>query len=263
MISTRTAFRISLLGAVPALLLSVAATMTAKSAPPPCGGLAPGYEPVTAFEMTRSVADLHAIFGETANACRKAITDQIDTVDLIDTLAFIPAYTIFLAFVLLGLGWSLTSKTSRKTGKSARANDKPQNSTETETRSNLGTLGALVALIACICDYVENTALFQLSAKPDADTIWIPVLIVATNTKWIGLGVGSAIGGALLWMRGGAWRIGSVICAIGLVVPIGAAFDPPTFAPYLTKALALSWMPMLLAAVLGAFGKSKPAPRAP
>src|SRR5262245_50430170 len=134
MLSTRTAHRISLVAGLAVVALAIyGRTM---EAPPVCGNLAPNYEPIIAFEMARSVDDLHAIFGEHAGDCRAKIAAQLDMVNIIDCAVYIPLYGSFLAFFLLGM----------------RAQ-----------RRKLAVIAATITVIACAADYVENAGLFKLA----------------------------------------------------------------------------------------------------
>ena len=69
--ASKTAHRVSLIFAL--LILGLVAVNLTLPSPPVCGKLAPNYAPIIAFEMARSVSDLHAIFGDAPGACRVAI----------------------------------------------------------------------------------------------------------------------------------------------------------------------------------------------
>ena len=101
MISAKLAFRISLGGAVVVLLLTIYSLFQPPLAA--CGDLAPGYAPVIAQELARSVADLQAIFGDGPSACRAALAAKLDFITWADCLVFIPAYGVFLLFFFVGM----------------------------------------------------------------------------------------------------------------------------------------------------------------
>src|SRR5690349_15013397 len=96
----RTAHRISVLLGLVVLALAIVSSL--QPAPPVCGNLRAGYAPIIAFELARSVSDLHAIFGDAPGACRDAIVARMDTIDWMDSLLFIPCYGAFLVFFFLG-----------------------------------------------------------------------------------------------------------------------------------------------------------------
>jgi hypothetical protein len=134
---------------------------------PRCNQL--GMPPLTAFELVRSVADLQRIFGMPGDACRAAMIAQLDHANVLDTFAFIPAYAVF--YVLMA--WD--------TGK----------------YHGLKWPTITLALICAGADVVENAAMFQLSKAPDEASPWLTTLIVATNVKWVGLAVVTALCGLM------------------------------------------------------------------
>ncbi len=199
--SSTTAHRISLFFGLVVLALAVAGGI--QPSPPVCGPLKPNYAPIIAFELARSVTDLQAIFGTTPGACRGAIAAHMDTINLIDSLAFIPAYGLFLIFFFLG-----------RTSKS-RA---------------LAYAGVSIAVLACLADYAENFALFNLSPNPDSP-VWIPLLIGATETKWVALGVAGLAAIPLLWNGGLGW-VALVTGVVGLAAALMTIPASPLIGPY-------------------------------
>jgi hypothetical protein len=209
--SSRTSHRVSLLFALIVLGLTVYSVTLAP--PPVCGGLPAGYAPIIAFELARSVSDLHAIFGSAPSACRTAIAHQMDFINTVDSFPFIPAYGLFLVFFFLG---------------------------KRERNSGIAMLAVAITVVACLADCVENYALFHLSPDPDHAT-WIPLLVAATETKWIGLGIAGALAVPLLWNGWLGW-LSVALCGIGLVatlltIPMSAAVGPQ-----LSNALAVGWL---------------------
>jgi hypothetical protein len=227
MISSRTAFRISLASGFGILVL--AAFSIAGGTPPVCGGLAPNYAPIIAFELARSVADLHAIFGDHAGVCRSVIAAQMDSANKLDSVVFIPLYGSFLAFFFLGQHARAPAR--------ARA-------------------GVWLTIIACVADQIENMCLFHLSANPDAASPWLIRLFYATETKWVLLGIAGACGGAILW-NSGRWvaRLAIIPSAIGAVVTFVSIWNPSVAGPYMSLAISCGWIVFLLADVAASFGK--------
>lgn len=227
MISPKTAYRVSLVAGLLVLLLSaVGASLTPVRT---CGGLASNYPPIIAFELARSVKDLHAIFGEGASECRTAITAALDRTDWIDSLLYIPIYGSFLAFFFLGM----------------RVSEK-----------RLAMLAVGIVIASCAMDYAENLSLFNLSANPDRASIWLSALAWTTECKWVGLGVAGAIGGVILAKRGGAWRVAVIPCSMGLIAAVISIPAPAISGPYLSIAFALGWMMFLVVSALEAFPPS-------
>jgi hypothetical protein len=222
--TSRTAYRISLVFGL--LVLALTVLSVTQKAPPVCGDLPKNYPTIIAFELSRSVADLHAIFGNAPGACRTAIARQMDLVNTIDSFAFIQIYGLFLIFFYLG----------------AR-----------ERRPALAALAVMITVVACLADHVENFALFHLSADPDHAT-WIPLLIGATETKWIGLPLAALLSVGLLggWLR---W-VALVLCGIGFAAATTTILTPAAIGPYLSNAIALGWALFLAIDVREAFRRS-------
>ena len=209
--SSRTSHRISLFFGF--VVLALTAYSVTQPQPPTCGGLPASYPTIIAFELVRSVSDLHAIFGPAPSACRAAIAHQMDYINTLDSFPFIPAYGLFLVFFFLG---------------------------RREKYPGIAILAVTITVIACMADYVENFALFHLSPDPDHAT-WIPLLIGATETKWIGLGIAGALAVPLLWNGWLGW-VAAIVCAIGLVatlltIPMSAAVGPQ-----LSNTIAVGWL---------------------
>ena len=199
---------------------------------PVCGNLATNYAPIIAFELTRSVSDLHAIFGDSAGPCRIAIAREMDSVNMGDSFFFIPAYGGFLFFFFLGL----------------RARD-----------VRLASLAMSITLLACAADYVENECLFHLRATPDVATKWLSLLMWATEVKWVGLGIVNAIGGYVLFASHiGRWlyRFAIVPCSIGIVAALITIPSPAIAGPYLSPAIGLGWVVFLVVDMRESFGSS-------
>ena len=209
--SSRTSHRISLLFAL--VVLGLTAFSITLPAPPVCGNLQTGYAPIIAFELARSVSDLHAIFGSAPGTCRTAIAHQMDYINIIDSFVFIQVYGAFLVFFFLG----------------RRA-----------ANARIATAAIVITLVACIADHFENFALFHLSSDPDRTT-WIPVLVAATETKWIGLGIAGALAVPLLWNGWLGW-LAALLGGIGLVASLLTIPMSAVVGPQLSNAIALGWL---------------------
>jgi hypothetical protein len=220
--SERTAFRLAVLAALAMLGVGVFMGVTAA----PCRPLP--MSALTAFELVRSVEDLQRIFGVAGDVCRAPITAQLDHANLLDTIAYIPAYAAFYALVLFGLG---------------------------KRDATLGWTAVTITLICALADWIENAAMFELSAAPDAPADWLPTLIAATNLKWVGLAVATTLGGVMLWRRGGLGWLGLIACAVPLPVSIWALISPDAAGQYLIPGMAVASLMLLAVAVWGSFGK--------
>ena len=215
-ITTTTATRISLAAAL--LLLAVVIYSALQPAMGVCGGLDPTYQPIIAFELARSVADLHAIFGAAPGTCREALTAQFAFLNTGDNLLFIPLYGVFLVFFFLGM-----------------------------RHTKLARAGAILVIAACLADYIENACLFRIAINPDVQSPALSLLPWATGVKWMGLAIAGAIGGIILSRRGG-WRwIVAGLCFAGAVLVTLAIIDPHNFGRFASNGVTISWVVFLIA----------------
>lgn len=217
-ITTKLATRISLIAAL--LLIAIVAYNLTQPAMTTCGGLDPAYQPIIAFELARSVPDLHTIFGDAPSACREAVTARFAFINTADNYLFIPLYGIFLFFFFLGI------------------RDRDQ---------KLARTGAIIVLAACLADYVENTCLFGIAANPDVHGSSLSLLPWATGVKWMGLAVSGAMGGYILSREGG-WRwLIAALCFVGFAAVTLAMVDPHTYGRYASNGVTISWIIFLIA----------------
>ncbi len=215
-VTNKTAIRISLASAL--LLLAVVIFSALQPGMGVCGNLDPTYQPIIAFELARSVADLHAIFGAAPGSCREALTAKFAFLNSGDNFLFIPLYGVFLVFFFLGLG-----------------------------KSKLARIGVALVLIACGADYIENACLFRIAANPDVHSPALSWLPWATGVKWMGLALAGAIGGFILSGRGGwRWIVGG-LCFAGAVLVTLAMIDPHMFGRFASNGVTISWIVFLIA----------------
>jgi hypothetical protein len=185
---------------------------------------------VLRFELVTSPADVARFFG--TGDCLLRLTTAMDAVNRLDSLAFIPAFTLFqlfAAFALrrqaLGDGWC-----------------------------RLVAFGVInAALVAGACDYLENIHLLETgwavrSGNP-ADAAAINQLYWLVRVKFALLGLASIGLGWLVTRRSGAgWRIaGGAIMLGGTVTLVGLAAHA-----LLAPGLMLSWSALLGVAVVSA-----------
>ena len=226
MLPPRTAFRISLAAG----LLVLAVTLISATQEPvrPCGNLPQNYAPIIAFELARSAADLEAIFG-TQQACRSAVVERMDAINVIDVLVYIPAYGVFMACFFLGM----------RMRHFARA-----------------TLGFRVAILAALGDFAENACLMNLTPEVDPSSVWFTLLPWATGVKWLGLGMAAAIA-VILYLRSprsSAWFwLAALLCAAAFLSTVAAIVQPSRFGAIIGPGVGLSWLTYLITAGVGAF----------
>ncbi len=187
-----------------------------------CDGL-PGA--VIRFEWVRTPAEVEALFG--SEPCRSALVAGMDRLNRIDSLAFIPAFTLFQLFAARAL---------RSHGR------------------RLAASVAAAAVVAGLCDWGEDRLLFAITAALPGDQSLIDPLFWLVRAKFALLALAAAGLGLLLTRTGGAARwIGWLMIACGAVALAGLA-DPRLLGP----AIGLAWAALLGAAVLNVVRGSSP-----
>ena len=233
-IQPATASRVSFAAAT--LLLVVVAYSALRPAMTICGNLDPSYQPIIAFELARSVADLHAIFGGAPGACRTALVARFAFLNNGDNFPFIPLYGVFLVFFFL-------SMRKRAPG--------------------LARASVILIIIACLGDYTVNACLFAVAANPDARSTALSLLPWATGVKWTFLAIAGALGGFILSRPGGwRWLIGAP-CLGGLVVVTLAMFDPHRFGRFASNSVTIGWIIFLIADAFFVLGPGGSKPKEP
>lgn len=211
--------RISVAAAAVVLALTAASTLVAR--PRACGGLADGYPPIIAFELARDGRDLTALFGA-PGPCRDRLVAAMDTANVVDLAAFLPAYALFL------IAWFAARR-----GDGAR----------------WARAGVAVVAIAAVADVLEDVCLLALTPRLDPASPWLARLPWITGVKWLALGAVGALAAARLARGGGVARLGAALCLAAPVVTVAAMIDPHRFGPVVSAAVAASWIVCLIDAV--------------
>lgn len=211
------AFRLAVIAAIAMLAISALMSVTA----PPCNPLP--MSTLTAFELVRTDADLQRIFGEAGAACRIDLVTQLDHANLIDSVAYIPAYAAFYALVLYALG---------------------------RRDRVLGWMGVGVILVCALADWVENYSMFELSARP-SESAALGILQLSTSIKWVGLAVGTTIAGLMLARRSRFGWAALIACAAPLGTSIWSLAAPDAAGQYLIPGMTIASLMLLAIAVVG------------
>ena len=220
------AHRLSLLAAIIVLgIVGYGATLPPMHT---CGTLPGDYPPVLAFEFARSVADLHALFGDAPGDCRTVLVRRMDRLNWGDTAVFIPLYGAFLVFFLLGV--------------------RPH-------QPRLARVCIVLALLACAADYAENACLLHLTAQLDRPTVWLASLRWATGVKWLLLAVVGVLGGWLVTQQRQLRLLFGALCALGLLVVVSALANPYAYGRHASAGVAVSWALFIFA---DAFAVARP-----
>ena len=223
----RWVFRLAVIAAIAMLAIATLMSVTA----PPCNPLP--MSTLTAFELARTDTDLQRIFGETGAACRVDLVLQLDRANLIDSVAYIPAYAAFYALVLYALG---------------------------RRDRMLGWTGVIIVAVCALADWVENYSMFKLSAWP-SESAALGSLQFSTEIKWVGLAVATTIAGVMLARRGGFGWAALVPCAAPLVTSLWSLATPDAAGQYLIPGMTIASVMLLAVAVVGSFRNDSSPPR--
>jgi hypothetical protein len=190
-----------------------------------CTGTLPaGVSALLAYQLSRTPADIEAVFGPAGEPCRAAMIAALDRANTVDLVGFIATYGAFLAFFFLAL---------------MRAG--------TGLLASIGFVGVVVALGF---DVIETWTQLRITAELPGSAASLALLAVGSTGKFLALV--SVCAGLAMFARGKiVARIAGAACIAGSVMAVvGLASASARSA--LSVGAALSWVVMLLYAVTAA-----------
>jgi len=198
------------------------ALLSMGMAPTPCGDLAAGYPAIIAFELARDATDLQALFGSDAlSGCRGLMVSDMDTANVVDLVAFMPAYGLFLwASLRMLIG-----------GNKAMV-----------------TLATALVIAAVVSDAGENACLLLMTPALDPSSLPFALLPWVTGLKWSLLGAASTLAAVLLWRGSNPHKLGALLSLSAPTLVALALMSPRTFGPLVSLGITISWVVLLLAA---------------
>lgn len=190
---------------------------------PPVDACGPthGTGPIIAFELVRSPAQLAELFGPAS--CSGAFQAAQIRASWWDALAFIPAYTAFLALGAFALG---------------------------DNARRLSRIAIAVLLVAALLDQIEGLILFQLAAHWQSPPDLFGALFFTVRPKFALLGIGSLLLAALAWRGTLIGKIGAAVLAAGGLVSLWFLFTNP-HDPMMMAGHRYAWMALLALAAIG------------
>ncbi len=190
-----------------------------------CSGALPaGGSALLAYQLSRTPADIEAVFGIAGDPCRAAMIAAMDRANTVDLAGFIATYGAFLAFFFLALR-------QMRGGVVARIG-----------------LAAVVAALAF--DVLETSTQLRITAELPGSAAALTFLTIGSTGKFLALAVVCLCAGVAMFARGSiAGRIAGTACiAGGVMVVAGLAAAPARAA--LSAGNALAWLVMLLYAAV-------------
>ena len=179
-----------------------------------CGGRTPS---LVRFQLALSVADVLEALGP-AGACREAAIVAMDAVNRLDLHAYIATYGAFLLLSLF-----VVMKNARLRGY---------------------WFVALIVIAALIADVYETSRQLAIGADLAHGERHMPVLMVASRAKFIGLTFAALAASWAGWQARPRRLVLAVSCLPALVLMPLALLAPKSFGD-LTLTLAVAWLALL------------------
>jgi hypothetical protein len=180
-----------------------------------CGGHMPS---LVRFQLALTVADVLEALGP-AGACREAAIVAMDAVNRLDLHAYIVTYG---AFVLLSL--FVVMKDARRKGYWPVA---------------------LIVIAALIADVYETSRQLAITADLDHAERHMPVLMVASRAKFIGLTLAALAASWAGWKARPRRMVLAISCLPALFLMPLALLAPKSFGDLGTLTLAVAWLALL------------------
>ncbi|RYY28309.1 MAG: hypothetical protein EOP62_03675 [Sphingomonadales bacterium] len=181
-----------------------------------------GAGPVIAFELVRSAEQLWSLFG--SEPCTSTLVKAQREALWLDLLAFIPAYTVFLALGAFAL---------RRSG------------------LLLALITMSIFMAAGTFDEIEGAVLFKILGAMPGTPLLYDALFWTVRPKFALLGVGEILLAALLWRGPLLAKIASGLLLAGGLASLYFLFNDP-YAPGMMKGHTYAWGALLVVALIGA-----------
>ncbi|MBI4518973.1 MAG: hypothetical protein HY699_24545 [Deltaproteobacteria bacterium] len=190
------------------------------------GPLPPGVSALLAYQLSRTPADIEAVFGTPADPCRAGMIAAMDRANTVDLAGFIATYSVYLACFFLAL---------RRAGTGAVA----------------GT-GLAAVLVAAVFDVLETSTQLRITGELPGGSTALALLAIGSAGKFLGLAVVCLCAGVAMYARGkSVGRIAGAACIAGAVMVVAGLVSAPARAA-LSAGNAIAWVVMLLYAAQAA-----------
>jgi len=189
-----------------------------------CGGNLPwGTSPFLAYQLSRTTADIEAVFGQEEDRCRRRMVAALDFANKIDLVAFILIYSGFVACFFLAM---------RRDGYAA-----------------LARIGLIATVATLGFDVLETSAQLRITGSLPGPVESLVLLTISSAGKFLGLTVAGMCAGAAMLARSGISRLAGVVCVAGaFMVALGLNYLPAR--PALPLGLGIIFVMMLLYAAV-------------
>lgn len=180
---------------------------------------------VVQFEFARNIADLVAVFGEPESTCRPLVITAMDAVNHLDTLAFIPAYTLFGICAALFLANGVWQRP-------------------------LVIIAIAASLLAAAADYLETVTLLSLTQTLDAPGGLLQYSQLGAWSKFALLAAHAVFCAGICYT---SEKPRYILGAVLLLPPFGvaaAAYDHIVWSNVMGASFAVAWVGLLAMAVV-------------
>jgi hypothetical protein len=190
-----------------------------------CSGALPaGVSALLSYQLSRTPADIEAVFGTAGDPCRAAMVAAMDRANTADLAGFIATYGTFLTFFFLAF---------RQMG--ARL---------------VASIGLFAVVAAVGFDVLETATQLRITAELPGSAAALTLLAIGSRGKFLALGVVCLCAGVAMFARGKiVGRIAGTACITGGVMVVAGLAAAPARAA-LSAGNALAWLVMLLYAAV-------------
>ena len=225
MLTSRTAWRLCVLAGVIAFLCSWGFGRIPGLVA--CGPVPGGLGPIIGFELTRTPAEVAALFG--AEPCRSTLTAAQWTGLRLDALGFIPSYTAFLILAAFAA-----------------------------SRGRLRVAIVAMLLVAGLSDEVEGLIMGNIMRALPGTQAQLDQLYWAVHVKFGLLALGTTLIGLAIVRLGGLIPLlaGAVVWIGGMAAIYGFGELP---GPVMMQAFTIAWFALLATAIAAAIDPRPPA----
>jgi len=192
-----------------------------------CTGLLPaGGSALLEYQLSRTPADIEAVFGAAADPCRASMIAAMNRANTVDLVGFIATYSAFLACFFVAL---------LRAGEGA-----------------VVSCGLAAVIVALVFDVLETSTQLHITSALPGSTVSLTLLAIGSRGKFLALAVVCACAGAAMIRRGWVmgWLAGAACIVGGLVVVAGLAYAPAR--PALSAGNGVAWLVMLVYAAAAA-----------
>lgn len=188
------------------------------------GPLPAGVSSLLAYQLSRTPADIEAVFGAADDPCRAGMIAALDRANTVDLIGFIATYGAFLAFFFLALQRAGAGRVAR--------------------------FGLIAAIIAVGFDVLETSTQLRITADLPGSAAALRLLAISSTGKYLALAAVCVCAGlALIAWRSPFARIAGAACIAGGIMVVAGLLSAPARG-VLAAGNALAWLAMFISAAV-------------